>query len=384
MDTLFTESLDVDPNDADLRQRLRLIPAGRGVLLLADDSGRPVQLLTAADLRRMATARLTASDEAAGPHTVNLRDIVRRVAWIPCEGSFRCDLRHLQAARRLWPKRYRQHVALPKCHFVRIDLASRHAHFSVQPRAATDRPEEHVFGLFPSRKAAERFVEILVGAFGLCRRPDLLATPDRAHSCPYLQMAACPAPCVGRIGEEAYRQCILQAVEAASGEHRRIREEWLGRMHECARFQQFEQAQQLKEAAEALAGLQAATYAWTADLRRLRILHIEPSGRMRIPGKRRATRIFIAFLIRGDRILEGADVMPEGLSAMDEYMADLEAEAVPFTPAEMEENLALVSYHLFRSKPKDIWLNVTDGLPDADDLTALLEAHFGQDSAHGS
>ncbi len=384
MDTLFKESLDVDPNDTDLHQRLGAIPARRGVLLLADGSGRPVQLLTAADLRRIATARLAASDEAAGPHTVNLRVIVRRVAWIPCEGSFRCDLRHLQAARRLWPKRYRQHVALPKCHFVRIDLASRHAHFSVQPHAAANHPEEHVFGLFPSRKAAERFVEILVSAFGLCRRPDLLAAPDRAPGCPYLQMAVCPAPCVGRIGEEAYRRRILQAVEAASGGHRRIREELLGRMHECARFQQFEQAQQLKEATEALAGLHAATYAWTADLRRLRILHIEPSGRIRTPGQRRTTQTFAAFLIRGNHILEGPDVLRERLMAMDDYLADLEAEPRPSVPSEIEENLALVSYHLFRSKPKDIWLNVTDGLPSADDLAALLEAHFGPDSTHGS
>jgi excinuclease UvrABC nuclease subunit len=306
------------------------------------------------------------------------------VAWVSCEGVFRCDLWHLQAARRLWPNRYRQHVALPKCHFVRIDLASRHAHFSVQPHAVTDRPEEHVFGLFPSRKAAERFVEILVTAFGLCRRPDLLAAPERAPSCPYLQMGTCPAPCVGRISEEAYRQRVFQAVEAASGEHRRIYEELLARMHEYARSQHFEQAQQIKETTEALAGLQAVTYAWTANLRRLRILHIEPSGRIRTPGKRRTTQTFAVFLIHAGRILEGPDVMREELVAMDEYLADLEAKTVPSDLTEIEENLALVSSHLFCSKPKDIWLNITDGLPGNDDLTALLETHFGPDSTYGS
>ena len=383
MDTLFAESLDIDPSSEDLRQQLRVIPACRGVLLLADARSRPIQLLTAADLRRMAVARLAVPDTSK-PRKADLQRITRKVFWIPCIGSFRCDLRHLETARHLWPQRYRQHLTLPRCHFVGIDLDHSWPHFAIQGRALARQPDQYVFGLFPNRKAAERFIEILVTAFRLCRRPELPGSRDRVRSCPYLQMESCPAPCIGRISPETYRESILQAIQVASGNYRHVREEWLDQMHELSDRRQFEQAHELKQAADALADLGTTPYAWTSDLRRLRILHIEPAGRIRTAGQRRMTQTFAVFLIQDGRVVESPDLPRCQVPAFEEYMDSTKAISAPLAPTAEQENLALVSYHLFRSQPKGIWLNITDGMPRPEQLTALLETHFGPEPMAGN
>ena len=215
LDELFDDCLQIDPA-AQTAEALKPLPACKGVLLFADDTLKPIQLLTAANIRRTATHRLFPQDPTVIKKRADISRIARRIYCCRCYNDFGSALKHYQIAKVIYRDTYSEQLSLGKQSYVKIDASVKWPFFSL-----TDKPAgsggQNVFGPFPSRKAAAEFIQILQDAFGLCKRPDLLAGGQNFASCPYLQMGTCCAPCVGKIGRDEYLRYIAGAISAAAG-----------------------------------------------------------------------------------------------------------------------------------------------------------------------
>ena len=336
------------------------LPACKGVLLFADDNDRPIQLLIAANIRRTAAHRLLAQGPAAVKKRADISHITRKIYYCRCYNDFASWLAHYHIARALYPDSYSEHLTLPRQTYVKIEAAAKWPFFSLTNKPA-DLAGKNVFGPFPSRKAAAEFVQILQDAFGLCQRPALLAGSGNFASCPYLQMATCSAPCVGKLARDEYLRFIADAISAAAGNAQKQTAKLKEKMKQSAKDTLFEQAQSLKKRTIRLELLGRADYQWTTRLSALAILHIDRSAKIASEGKRKKVQTYAAFLIKAGQIAELGDFTVQEISKFyKSFLAKLSEPASKTCSKELAERLSLLAWHLYRSKPAGVWLNCSN------------------------
>src|ERR1700742_2290560 len=86
---------------------LKRVPAKGAVYLLADEDGRPVQLLCVGNLRQSLKRRLIGEEQVGPSRRVNYRDLVRRISWRRIDSPFEADWVYFEAAREVFPQTYR-------------------------------------------------------------------------------------------------------------------------------------------------------------------------------------------------------------------------------------------------------------------------------------
>ena len=239
-----------------------------------------------------------------------------------------------------------------------------------------------MFGPFPSRKAAAEFIQILQDAFGLCQRPALLARGGDPASCPYLQMDACCAPCVGKMGRDEYLQYIAGAICAAAGGVEKEAAKLKDQMQQSAHQRHFEQAHLVKKRLDRLELLGRSDYRWTTKLSALVILHIDRSAKIATLGSRKKIQTYAAFLIKAGHITEFGDFTVQEFGKFyKSFLAKLAEPAGKTCSKEFAERLSLLSYHLYRSKPAGIWLNCskTQQFPSESEITNAVLERFDTD-----
>ncbi|MHC5060606.1 MAG: hypothetical protein ACYTFK_05935 [Planctomycetota bacterium] len=348
LDELFDDCLPIDPA-TQTAEDLKPLPRY---------SGKPIQLLTAVNIRRTVAHRLFPQDLQTVKKRANISLITRKIYYCRCYNDFASALKHYRIAKSVYQATYREQLTLPRQSYVKIDPSAKWPFFSVADKPVSG-GEQEVFGLFPSRKAANEFVQILQDAFGLCQRPNLPATGRNLTSCPYLQMGACGAVCVGKLSRHEYMAQIADAVSAAAGQIAAITQKLKTRMQESAAARAFEQAQVIKKQLERLELLSGPAYRWTGRLNDLAILHIDRAAKISLEGKRKKARAYSGFFIRAGQITELGDFLVDDfdgfyktfsgkLTESGDYVVDLEI---------LKEHLSLLAYHLYRSKPKGIWIN---------------------------
>lgn len=377
LDELFDDCLQITPA-AQTAEACKPLPTCKGVLLFADDSDRPIQLLIAANIRRTAVGRLFTQEPAAVKKRADISRIARKIYYCSGYNDFGSALKHYRIAKAVYPDSYSEQLTLPKQTYVRIDPSAKWPFF-----ALTDKPsllaEQKVFGPFPSRKAAADFIQILQDAFSLCQRPALLATGQNPASCPYLQMNTCPAPCVGKMARAEYLRYIASAICAAAGDVKNQTAKLKRQMEQSARQRLFEQAQLLKKRLDRLKLLRRSDYQWTTKLSDLAILHIDRSAKIASAGKRRKIQTYAAFLIKAGQIAELGDFTIEEIGEFyKSFLEKLSEPACLICPKELAEQLALLAYHLYRSRPSGIWINCSNQnrIPKADEITNTILEQF--------
>ena len=375
LDELFDDCLQITPA-AQTAEVLKPLPTCKGVLLFADDSDRPIQLLIAANIRRTAAGRLFPQEPAAVKKRADISRIARKIYYCSSYNDFGSALTHYRIAKVVYPDSYSEMLTVPRQSYVRINPAAEWPFFSL-----TDKPfvsvEQKVFGPFPSRKAAADFIQILQDAFRLCQRPALLAGGQNPESCPYLQMSSCPAPCVGKMDRTEYLRYIADALCAAAGNAQKHTAKLKDQMKQSARQRAFEQAQLVKKRLDRLKSLRRSDYQWTTKLSDLAVLHIDRSAKIASEGKRKRIQTYSAFLIKAGQIVELGDFTLENLGKFHKsFLAQLAGPADCTDSKKMAESLALLAYHLYRSKPSGIWLNCskTRSVPkESEIMNAILE-----------
>ncbi|MCF7955832.1 MAG: hypothetical protein K9M75_08530 [Phycisphaerae bacterium] len=382
---LFDGSLDVDPQlERDQAfSHLVALPACKGVVLFADSENRPVQLLIAANIRRTARARLYTEEIDTPSKRPEIASIVRRIFYVCSYNDFKATLSHYSIAKIIWPGNYADLITFPKLNLVKINPLAKWPGFSVVSSVHVS-SDEIIFGPFQSRRSATEFVNALENAFSLCHRPDLAANPEKAASCPYLQMEKCPAPCAGKISEDQYRKQIENAISAASGSVDQIRSDLQKIMDRYCAELEFEQANHVKYQLQQLDLIAGYQYKWTGRLSNLAVLHVDLSAKVKTKGKRKNAQTLATFLITKNGIDELASFDLEGTENFHGFLSkQLEFTSLPAARGDRKtssEHLALLCSFLYRSKPAGIWINCSSNsqkpLPDANKLEWMIKNRF--------
>lgn len=354
------------------------VPAKKGVLLFADKDDRPIQLLIAANIRRTSAAKLFPPDSAAVKKKADLASITRKIYYLCCYNDFKCILRHYQIAKTLYPDSYTKVITFPRQSYVKIAPGAKWPFFSLTDNSYVSKTEKF-FGPFPTRRSAGQFVKILQNAFGLCQKPGVLESGKGTSSCTYLQMNTCPAPCIGKISREEYLNWIADAVTAAKGNIRSQKEKMLGQMKKLAEQREFEQADIVKKRIAQLEKLTKETFHWTTEISELAVLHIDRSAKIKIQGKRKKVQTFSAFLVRSGYIFELPDFTVETFESFyKSFMQCLTGPLVELSSEQLSEQLSLIGFSLYRSKPAGIWINCSFGLnvPACDEIIEMICRRF--------
>ncbi|MDY6914532.1 MAG: hypothetical protein SVT52_08770 [Planctomycetota bacterium] len=260
-------------------EQLTAIPARRGVFLLADESGKPVLLATAASIRARLRARLTAPADQKRKRAADLRQVTRQIFWKLAGGHFETDLMFFELARRIWPKEYVKMPAWKPAWFVGVNVADNVPHF-VRTREVFAVGGRY-FGPFARARSAEEFVKAIQDAFDLCRDVRRLRLSSGVQSCTYAQIGRCLRPCDGSISMDAYRAVLSRAADFAAGDREPLRRQLTRQMKQASGKLNFEAAADCKARLDRLAAFDARALSYGRPVEQFRYLLVQPSGSSR-------------------------------------------------------------------------------------------------------
>jgi excinuclease UvrABC nuclease subunit len=362
---IFESHLAVTPPLA--AEQLTQVPAKRGILLLTDEAGTPITMITAGALRQRLATRLAEPTEDDAPRrSADLREITRHVWWTLTGSHFETDWRFLELAPQVWPRRFASMLSTRKPWFVDIQLQADDPHF-----ARTHEPARgsRAFGPFPSGRSADEFVHILVEVFGLCRHPQRLPHAPQSHPCAYLQMGKCHGVCMGKVSMEAYRGILAEAIGVASGDDAAVRERWTCEMKTAAAALAFEDAARLKNRLARLDDLAGAEFEQTAPLEQFRFLVLQPAL------SRKAVRVFF---VVGPTITDGGTLTApfddESLRPVLDRMAAL-AQVFPVGDSLSLWRVGLVAKYLYSNPERRGVMHRWNGEETPEVLGELIQSH---------
>ncbi len=342
------------------------LPSTAGFVLFADSQNQPITLLTTANIKRTVKTKLAEKIEVG--KRADLKSITAKIYYTPRRCKFRLAIKYYDAVRKIFGENYKEYIKLVLPWFIKIDLGEKIPSFSITKKPIFKTAEE-IIGPFAGQKAATAFLKTLEDAFRLCKRNDIVNSPALAKSCPYLQMDACVGVCGNKIDTADYKSLLREAFEAGCKPAEAI-EKIEFEMQTASKELNFERAAALKKRIEKLSALKKQTYRWTGDLKKLKIVHIDKSGKIRAKGIRAKVQMYAVFAIDFFNINDLGDF------SIDE--PDLIYDAISKNPGtspknvsdEMIERFSLVSYFLYRSKPAGMWINASERFDRE-------EIHFG-------
>ena len=131
------------------------VPAASAVFLLRGPEGEPYVSKTASLRRRL--QRLLAPPEERS-RRLNLRARVREIQYARTGSDFEAGLLLYRVLRQTFPKAYRERLKLRFAPLVRLNLDNPYPRAYVTRRVASLRGRSLYYGPFPTRAAAEKFL----------------------------------------------------------------------------------------------------------------------------------------------------------------------------------------------------------------------------------
>lgn len=331
------------------------LPSSAGLILFADICDKPIQLLTAANIRNAVKNKLAEQIEKS--KRTALKEITAKIYYSPCQCKFRLALKHLAAAKKIFSENYKDHIALVQPLFIKINFAVQAPFFSItkKPSFKTD---ENFLGPFPTQKSATDFLKAIQDAFKLCKRPDIASNAELAKSCPYLQMDSCRGLCAGKVSVDEYRQIAKDAFAAGAKPTETI-EELQRQMTDAAKNLNFELAAELKKKIEKLSVLEKQIYRWTSDIEQLKIVHTDKSAKIKQKGVRAKKQTLAVFVMNFFDIVDlgdfFADEQDKISQAVENALCRLKND---FNEIETLEKFAIISYFLYRTGSTGVWQKI--------------------------
>jgi excinuclease ABC subunit C len=118
------------------------------------------------------------------------------------------------------------------------------------------RPDAEYFGPFASAGAVNEALNALLKAFPLRSCRDSIFS-TRSRPCLQHQIKRCSAPCVGRIGKEAYGKLVEEARQFLLGRSQEVQARLQRQMQEASERLEFERAAMLRDRLKAMAHIHA-------------------------------------------------------------------------------------------------------------------------------
>ena len=336
------------------------VPTCKGVLLFIDAAGKPIQLLQAANCRRTAQAKLLHEDADPVTRKPDVSDLTTVIYCTCCYNNFLSQVTYTRLARAVFGKDAAHWIQLPKISLAAMDKNAFLPYFHVTD-TANKHPGQQCFGLFPSRKAATDFCDILNTVFVLCRNPALLKT-GQEPSCPYLQMQTCPGPCLDENLRAGYAEAVKQATQTAAGNIEIPKQQFRQQMQQASKRMEFEQAQRFKKKLDLLNKLTRRDFQHVHPLEDLCFLHIDIGPKVGLKGQKQKTQQLMWFKVTAQGAFHLGDFVPDTESSISEFLETSWTKNPPLSLTERRELLSVLYLQLFRSQRPGIWVDCTLGI----------------------
>lgn len=242
-------SCEAAPRGADLiRRQLATLPNGPGVYRMLDERGQLLYVGKAASLRK----RVAAYAQLAKLPTRLQRMVSLTRALEVTTTSSEVEALLLEAN---LIKRWRplfNIVLRDDKSFPFIALRHDHPFPKLGKHRGAKRPGTDYFGPFASAGAVKETLNALLRAFPLRSCSDSVLE-SRSRPCLLYQIKRCSAPCVGRIGPEAYARLVAEVRDFLTGRSRQVQERLKAEMEAAAERLDFEAAAVCRDRLKALA-----------------------------------------------------------------------------------------------------------------------------------
>ncbi len=204
---MLSERLDFTP-DRD-QEIFAFLPAAPAVFLLraADFASEPYVSKTA-NLRRRLERLLSPPEERT--KRLNLRDRVRSVEYSLTGSDFESGFLLYRVLRSTFAKTYIKRLRLRFAPLIKLHLENEYPRASVTTRIARLAGKNIYYGPFPSRLAAEKFMNDALDFFKMRRCTDDLHPDPKFPGCVYSEMKMCLAPCFKGCTDGEYRTEVVR------------------------------------------------------------------------------------------------------------------------------------------------------------------------------
>jgi excinuclease ABC subunit C len=189
---VLTEHLEFAPErDAEVFAAVPAVPAV--FLLHGKDAQAEPYVGKTASLRRRLQRLLGPVEERT--KKLNLRDRVRSIEYAPTGSDFESGFLLYRVLRETFPKAYGNRMRFRFAPLVKVHLENEFPRASITTRLGRLKSRNLFYGPFPSRTAAEKFMNDSLDFFKMRRCVDDLHPDPAFPGCIYSEMKMCLAPC---------------------------------------------------------------------------------------------------------------------------------------------------------------------------------------------
>ena len=207
---VLSERLEFTPDrDGEL---FPAVPAAPAVFLLraADPASEPYVSKTA-NLRRRLERLLSPPEERS--KRLNLRDRVRSIEYSLTGSDFESGFLLYRLLRSSFPETYGKRLRLRFAPLIKLHMENEYPRASITTRLARLTGKNIYYGPFPSRLAAEKFMNDALDFFKMRRCTDDLHPDPKFPGCVYSEMKMCLAPCFKGCTDDEYRAEVVRVEE---------------------------------------------------------------------------------------------------------------------------------------------------------------------------
>jgi excinuclease ABC subunit C len=235
---------------------LSAIPHSPGVYLMRDTSGQILYIGKAGDLsKRVRSYFLDRADHSA--KVAALVASIHHVDYLPTESEREALILEQGLIRKLQPHfntMWRDDKSYP---YIKLTWSEDFPRLFLTRKKVADGSK--YFGPYPNVKRVRKLLRYLwkQRLFPLrpCRYEFSEKSPlplAKAKQCLYYHTKECPAPCVGRVSKNDYRQIAKEVELFLKGNFKPLEAAWQKEMKEASQTQNYERAAQLRDNLEAL------------------------------------------------------------------------------------------------------------------------------------
>ena len=269
---MLSTALDFAP-DRD-REIFAAAPAAPAVFLLSGPSGEPYVSKTA-NLRRRLIRLLGAVDGLS--RKLSLRDRVARIEYSLTGSDFESGLLLYKLQRRTFPDTYRDRLRLRPAPLIKFVFDNPYPRAHITTKIGRLGGPNLYYGPFPSRAAAEKYLNDSLDFFKM-RRCDFDLNPDPAYpGCIYSEMKMCLAPCFKGCTDDDYRSEVIRVQRYLDSAGETLKRELSAERDRASANLEFEHAAAMHARVEKLASAAQQRPDIVRRLDQLRGLMVQPS-----------------------------------------------------------------------------------------------------------
>jgi excinuclease ABC subunit C len=247
---VLTEHIEFEPDRAG--EVFAAVPAAPAVFLLrgAAPASEPYVSKTA-NLRRRLHRLLSVPEERT--KRLNLRDKVREIEYTPTGSDFESGFVLYQILRAAFPKTYSNRLRLRFAPLVKLHLENEYPRASITTRVGRLGGKNLHYGPFPSRVAAEKFMNDALDFFKMRRCVEDLHPDPKFPGCVYSEMKMCLAPCFRGCTDDEYRAEVIRVEDFLDTRGESLKREMAGERDRASENLAFEDAAALHARLDKLA-----------------------------------------------------------------------------------------------------------------------------------